>query len=329
MRRREFILLLGGTAGFGPLAVLAQPTDDVPHVGVLLPNPESDPQGQARALALRQGLEARGWTSGRNIQIDLRWGVNNTDKIGSVIAELIALKPKVILVSTSRVLGTLQKATRTIPIVFTGIYEPVTQGFVQSLAHPGGNTTGFTNVEASVGAKWLELLKEIAPGVRRVAFMADSNNPGPMQSFRSAEAAAPDQSVQIVKTGVHGPQEIEAAMVTHAREPGGGLIVPPDGFLVSYRDLIIELAARYRLPAIYGVSYFAAEGALITYGINTAELYRQAAEYVDRILHGEQPSNLPVQQPTKYDLMINLKTAKALGLTVLSQLLVRADQVIE
>ena len=215
------------------------------------------------------------------------------------------------------------------PIVFTSIYEPVTQGFVQSLAHPGGNLTGFTAVEATVGAKSLELLKEIAPQVTRIAFMFDPNNPGPMQLFPSVEAAAPKKAVDVIKAPVHGPAEIEAVMTILGREPGGGLIVPPDGFLFDHRKLIIELAARYRLPAIYGLSFFTAEGGLASYGVKVSEQFRQAAAYVDRILRGEKAGDLPVQQPTKYELVINLKTAKGLDLQISNSLLLRADEVIE
>jgi ABC-type uncharacterized transport system substrate-binding protein len=235
----------------------------------------------------------------------------------------------VILAGTSRTVVALQRATRTVPIVFTNIYEPVAQGFVQSLAHPGGNTTGFTMVEATVGAKWLGLLKQIAPHLARVAFMFNPSNPGPMQSYRSVEAAAPNNGVEAVKIPVHGPAEIEAAMTMLGREPGGGLIVPPDAFLSEYRKLIIDLAARYRLPAIYGLSSFAAQGGLAAYGINVTEQFRQAAEYVDRILRGEKAGDLPVQQPTKFELVINLKTATALGLEVPPSLLATADEVIE
>ncbi len=234
-----------------------------------------------------------------------------------------------ILAGTSRTVVALQRATQTVPIVFTNIYEPVAQGFVQSLAHPGGNTTGFTMVEATVGAKWLGLLKEIAPHLARVAFMFNPSNPGPMQSYRSVEAAAPNNRVEAVKTPVYGPAEIEAAITMLGREPGGGLIVPPDGFLSEYRKLIIDLAARYRLPAIYGLLSFAAQGGLAAYGINVPEQFRQAAEYVDRILRGEKAGDLPVQQPTKYELVINLKTATALGLEVPPSLLATADEVIE
>jgi putative ABC transport system substrate-binding protein len=329
MRRREFIALLSGVAASWPRSARPQQADRVRRIGVVIVYAESDPEAQTRVADLQQGLEKRGWTIGRNVRIDYRWGINNVERTKAAIAEFLPLAPDVILASTSQAVVALQQATRTVPIVFTAIYEPVAQGFVQSLAHPGGNTTGFTLVEATVGAKWLELLKEIAPHLARIAFMFDPNNPGPMQSYRSVEAAAPDHAVEVVKTPVHGPAEIEAAMTTLGRQPGSGLIVPPDGLLVGYRELIIELAARYRLPAIYGLSSFTDQGGLATYGVNVAEQFRQAAEYVDRILRGEKAGDLPVQQPTKYELIINLKTAKALGLTIPESFMLRADKVIE
>ena len=331
MRRRDFIILTGGAASpmAWPLAARAQKADRVRRIGVLIPYAESDAEGQSRAAALQQGLEKRGWTIGRDVRIDYRWGIDNVERTQAAIAELLALSPDVILAGTSRTVVALQRATRTVPIVFTNIYEPVAQGFVQSLAHPGGNTTGFTMVEATVGAKWLGLLKEIAPHLARVAFMFNPSNPGPMQSYRSVEAAAPNNGVEAIKTPVHGPPEIEAAITMLGRELGGGLIVPPDGFLSEYRKLIIDLAARYRVPAIYGLLSFAAQGGLAAYGINVPEQFRQAAEYVDRILRGEKAGDLPVQQPTKYELVINLKTATALGLEVPPSLLATADEVIE
>ena len=280
-------------------------------------------------MALQQGLEQLGWTIGRNVRIDYRWGADDVEKIEVAAAELLTLAPDVILANSSWAVATLQQASRTVPIVFTTIYEPVAQGFVQSLAHPGGNITGFTMPEATVGAKWLELLKEIAPQVTRVAFMFDPDNPGPMQSSRSVEAAASNFAVEVVMAPVHGPAEIEAAVTMLGREPGGGLIVPPNSFLLNYRKLIVELAARYRLPAIYGLSFITAEGGLASYGVKTSEQFRQAAGYVDRILRGEKAGDLPVQQPTRYELVINLKTAKALGLNVPPTLLARADEVIE
>jgi putative ABC transport system substrate-binding protein len=229
MRRRDFITLVGGTAAW-PLAARAQQPKQVLRVGVLLPNTESDPVGQARATALERGLEERGWTPDRNLRIDYRWGANSVERLKDVTAELLALAPDVILASTSRAIATLQNATRTVPIVMTSTYEPVAQGFVQSLAHPGGNITGFTQVEATIGAKWLELLKEISPHVRRVGFMFDPDNPGPMQTYATAQVAASKHAVELFRVPVHGPAEIEAAMATLDREGNAGLIAPRTAF---------------------------------------------------------------------------------------------------
>jgi putative ABC transport system substrate-binding protein len=329
MRRREVLSLLGSAAVLWPLTAPAQQSGRVRRIGVLMPTAEDDPQSQARLVALQQGLEKRGWAIGRDVRIDCRWSIDNVEKAEAAATELLALAPDVILASTSRIIVTLQQATQTVPIVFTAIYEPVAQGFVQSLAHPGGNTTGFTMVEATVGAKWLELLKEIAPHLTRVAFMFDPDNPGPMQSYRSVEAAGSNHTVESVKAPVHGTAEIEAAITMLGRERGSGLIVPPDGFLVGYRKLILELVARYRVPAIYGLSFFTEQGGLASYGVNISDQFRQAVDYVDRILCGEKAGNLPVQQPTKYEFIINLGAAKALGLTAPATLLARADEVIE
>jgi putative ABC transport system substrate-binding protein len=329
MRRRDFIKAIAGSAAVWPFAARAQQSDPVRRIGVLMAFVEGDPEGESRVVALQQGLQELGWTIGRNIRIDYRWGISDVEKTQTAIVELLALKPDVILANTSRAVAILHQATNTVPVVFTTIYEPVAQGFVQSLAHPGGNITGFTGVEATIGAKWLGLLKTIAPSVTRVAFMFDPNNPGPMQTSRSAEAAAPNFPVKMVMAPVHGPAEIEAAMTMLGREPGGGLIVPPDGFLIPYRKLMIELAARYRLPAIYGYPVFAVEGGLAAYGNKASEQFRQAAGYVDRILRGEKAGDLPVQEPAKYELVINLKTAKALGLDIPQSTLLLADEVIE
>ena len=327
--RRGFVAGLAGTAVAWPLAAHAQHGERMRRIGVLMPTAEGDPEGQTRIMALQHGLEKMGWTIGQNIRIEYRWGVNDVEKVQATIAELLAMSPDVILALTSRAVATLQQATNTVPIVFITVYEPVAQGFVQSLAHPGGNITGFTAVEATVGAKWLELLKKIAPPVTRIAFMFDPNNPGAMQTYRSAEATASNYAVGFVTAPVHGPVEIKAAMTMLGREPGGGLIVPPDGFLLEYRKQIIELAARHRLPAIYGLSVFTAEGGLASYGVKVSEQFRQAADYVDRILRGEKAGDLPVQEPTKYELVINLKTAKTLGLDIPQPMLLLADDVIE
>jgi putative ABC transport system substrate-binding protein len=235
----------------------------------------------------------------------------------------------VLLAGTSGTLAALQRATKTVPIVFFMIYEPVAQGFVQSLAHPGGNATGFTGAEATVGAKWLDLLKQMAPSLARVAFMSNPDNPGPMQSYRSFEAAAPNLAVEATNAPVRGPSEIEAVMDRLREKPGGGLIVPPDGFLLQHSRLIIDLAARYRLPAIYGMRSCAADGGLACYAVSVGEQFRRAADYMDRILRGEKARDLPVQQPTEYEFIINSKTARALGLGISPTLFATADEVIE
>jgi putative tryptophan/tyrosine transport system substrate-binding protein len=330
VKRRKFITLLCIAAGspiVGPFATRA--ADRVARVGILAPFAEGDPASQDFYPALEQRLAERGWKSGRSIRLDYRWGINSAEKTQTAIAELLALAPDVVLASTSRTVATLLQATRTVPIVFTTICEPVGQGFVQSLAHPGGNATGFTMMEATIGAKWLELLKELAPGIARVAYMCDPSNQGPMQAYPAVEAAARDHAVTAALASVRAADEIEAAIATLVSEPGGGLIVPPDGFLLNHRTLIIQLAARGRLPAIYGASLFATEGGLASYGIKVGDQFRQAPEYIDRILRGEKPADLPVQQLTKYDLIINLKAAKAFGLDVPPSILVTADEVIE
>jgi putative ABC transport system substrate-binding protein len=330
MKRREFITLVGGAAAAWPVAARAQQTTSrVRRIGVLMNPAEGDPAGQARAMALEQGLAKLGWTVGRNVRIDYRWGAVDAEKVRAAVAELLALAPDVVLATTSRGVATLQQATRTVPIIFVSIIEPAAQGFVQSLAHPGGNITGLTNMDATVGAKWLALLKEVAPRVARVAFMFSPDNPGPAQFSGSAAAAAPKLAVEVVVTQVRGPAEIEAAIALQGREPGGGLIVPPDGFTLVHRKLIIDLAARYRLPAIYGIRDFGDDGGLAYYGVDVTDQYRQAAAYIDRILRGEKPGDLPVQQPTKYEFVINLKTARALGLDISPALLSVADELIE
>jgi putative ABC transport system substrate-binding protein len=305
------------------------PSARMRRIGVVFPNNEDDPMAQPRVVGLQQGLAELGWTVGGNIRIDYRWGAADAQQVRAIAEELVALPTDVILANTSRAVAALEQATRTVPIVFLGVVEPVDQGFVQSLAHPGGNITGFSNAETTLGAKWLELLKEVAPSITRVAFVFNPDNGGGAQFADSAAVAAGRLAVELVTALVHGPAEIEAAITRLGREPGAGLIFPPDGFTLVHRKLIVELAARYRLPAIYGVQNFAFDGGLAYYGVNIDDQYRQAAAYVDRILRGEKPGDLPVQQPSKYDLIINLKTAKALGLTVPLELLNRADMVIE
>jgi putative ABC transport system substrate-binding protein len=328
MRRREFITLIGGASAL-PLVARAQTSDKTRVVGVFMPGPEGDPEGQSYAAILRQGLEHHGWAIDRDLRVDFRWGVGSAERTQAAISELLRLKPDVLMAGTSGTLTALQRATRNVPIVFFMIYEPVAQGFVQSLAHPGGNATGFTGAEATVGTKWLELLKQMAPHLARVAFISNPDNPGPMQSYRSVEAAAPKQAVEAVNAPVRGAAEIEAVMDRLGGEPGGGLIVPPDGFLLQHSRLIIDLAARHRLPAIYGMRSYATDGGLACYGVKVGEQFRQAADYIDRILRGAKPGDLPVQQPTEYEFILNSKTARALDLGIPSNLLATADEVIE
>jgi putative tryptophan/tyrosine transport system substrate-binding protein len=329
MRRREFITLIGGAAAW-PLAARAQQPDRVRRIGVLMNNFEGDPDAPSRVMAFQQGLEKLGWTVGRNLAIDYRWGAGETDVTRAAAAELLSLTPDVIVTNGGLMLAELRQAARTVPIVFMEINEPVFYGFVESLAHPGGNMTGFTGLEPTVGAKWLELLNEIAPRVTRIAVIFNSRTaPGAVLFSRSAEAAARKLAVEVVRAPVHEPAEIEAVMTMLAREPGGGLILPVDTFTQLHRKPIIELAARYRLPAIYGVRNIAAAGGLVSYGIDLPGQFHQAAGYVNRILHGEAPADLPVQQPTTFELVINRKTADALGLEIPPILLVRANEVIE
>ncbi len=320
-------MLLGGAATAWPLTTHAQQSEH--RIVVLMPVGENDPDTSAISTTFEKGLAQRGWRSGRNVRIDWRWAIDNADKVKAAIAELQKHPPDVVVADTSQTVAALLRATPTIPLVFAMIYEPVAQGFVQSLAHPGGNATGFTAVEASIGAKWLGLLSEMAPGLARVAYMCNPSNPGPLQLYPAAEAAGKDHGIAVALAGVHGATDIETAMATLAREPGGGLIVPPDGFLLNHRNLIIELAARDKLPAIYGLASFAAQGGLASYGASYQEQVGKAGVYVARILSGEKPGDLPVQEPTQYALVINLKVAATLGLHIPATLLATADHVIE
>jgi ABC-type uncharacterized transport system substrate-binding protein len=328
MRRRDLILALGGAAVW-PLAAHAQQPERVQRIGVLMLYAESDPAGQVRARAFNQGVEKLGWTVGRNLEIDYHWGVGDADWIRSGVVQLLRLAPDVILANGGQTARMAQRATRTVPIIFLGSADPVADGLVQSLAHPGGNLTGFTVLEPSVGAKLLDLLKEIAPRITRVAVMTNPDSPSGRRLHDAAAAAAQRFAVSLVAVQVREPTEIEATMTTLGSEPDYGLIVPPDPTINTHRKLIVELAARHRLPAVYALSAATFEGGLLSYGVDLPELFRQAAAYADRILRGERPANLPVQQPTKFELVINLKTAKALGLTVPNTLLVSADEVIE
>jgi putative ABC transport system substrate-binding protein len=316
MDRRSFISSVTIALLAAPLVAGAQQTERMRRVGVLMLYVENDPEGERRATAFRQGLEKLGWTIGRNLQIDYRWGVGDNDWMRSAAAELLTRAPEVILVNGSSALRQVQQATRTVSIVFIGAADPVADGFVQSLSRPGGNITGFTVLEPSLGAKLLELLKESAPHVARVAVMFNPDSPSSPRLFESAAAAAPKFAIEVLTAPVREPKEIEAVMARLVGARPHGLIVLPDPTTNTRRKLIVELAARHRLPAIHALRAAVTEGALMSYGISIPDLFRQAAGYVDRILKGEKPADLPVQQPTKFELVINLKTAKALGLEI-------------
>jgi putative tryptophan/tyrosine transport system substrate-binding protein len=328
MRRRDFIGLLGGAAAVWPLAVRAQQGEHTRLVGFLMPYAEGDPEGQASVAALQRGLRDLGWTQGSNIRFDIRWAGGNPDKARALAKELIGMTPDVIVPSSNQVTTILQQETRTIPIVFVLVGDPVGSGYVANMAQPGGNLTGFAVLENAIGGKWLDALTEIAPQVSRVGFLMHPETPANIGLLHAAEAAA-TTGVKVIPLGVHDPAEIERAVTVFAGETNGGLIVAPHAVTFANRDLIIGLAARYRLPAVYGFRNFATRGGLISYGTNPIEMFRQGASYVDRILKGAKPANLPAQFPTSYELVINLKTAKALDLTVPPKMLARADEVIE
>jgi ABC-type uncharacterized transport system substrate-binding protein len=327
VNRRELITLLGGAAAW-PLGARAQQAERIRRIGVLMHLAADDPEGQARHAAFLQGLEQSGWSAGRNVRIDTRWGASEADR-RRYAAELVALAPDVILASNSQSTLALQAATNTVPIVFANVTDPVAAGFVESLARPGGNATGFTLFEYGISAKWLELLKEVAPGVTRVAVIREATNPAGIGQFAAIQSVAPSHGVQVSSVVVRDGSEIERAVGTLARSPNSGLIVTASGLRESDGQLIVLLAARYRLPAVYPFPFFVTDGGLICYGPHSREQYRRAAQYVDRILKGEKPSELPVQAPNKYELVINLKTAKALGLDLPATILARADEVIE
>jgi putative tryptophan/tyrosine transport system substrate-binding protein len=328
MKRRQFITLLGSAAATLPLAARAQQTDRMRRIGVLQAVNESDPEGQRRVAAFVQVLQKLGWTEGANQVIDYRWG-GSAERLRGYAAELVGLKPDVIWTSGALGLLPLKRQTQNIPIVFTLVYDPVGSGFVESLAHPGGNITGFTLGEFSMGGKLLQVLKEVAPQVTRVAIMLNLDQPPHVAMWRAIETVAPSFGVRLTATDVQDSAEIERAIEAFAREPNGGLIVLPGPIAIAHREQVIALAARHRVPAAYAFRYFATSGGLVSYGVDPADQSRQAAAYVDRILKGAKPSDLPVQQPTKFELVINLKTAKGLGLNVPQTLLARADEVIE
>jgi putative ABC transport system substrate-binding protein len=323
MRRREFMAGLGSAAVAGPLEGWAQQARRIAFISLF--KATSDPE----VAAFERGLEARGWTINRNLVIDYRFGVDNAAAANVAVAELLNLSPDVIFVGGGAALAAAERATRSIPIVFTGVSEPVTRGFVQSLAHPGGNITGFANLEPTFGAKWLELLKEIAPSVERVAVVFSPALSGAQLFYRSIEAAAKTFSVGVIAVHVQSASDIEHKIEAFARAPNGGLVNVPDGFSESNKDVFVAQTARHRLPAIYPFPSFTHAGGLISYGNDARVSHQQASTYVDRILRGERPSDLPVQQPTNFVLTINLKTAKTLGLTVPQSILLRADEVIE
>ena len=325
--RRKFLAALGGAAAAWPLAARAQQAERVRRIGVLMNVGADDPEGQARIVAFVQGLQQSGWSDGRNVRIDIRWGGGDPERIRKYAAELVALAPDAILATNTMVVGPLQQATHTVPIVFVQVIDPVGAGIVSTLARPGGNTTGFTVFEYGMCGKWVELLKEIAPGVRRVAVLRDLATG--IAQLAAIQAVAPSFSVELSVIGVQDADEIESAVAAFARSPNGGLIVTASPLALIYRELISMLAARHRLPAVYSFRYFVTAGGLISYGPNSIDPYRRAAGYIDRILKGEKPAELPVQAPTKYELVINLKTARALGLEVPATLLARADEVIE
>jgi putative ABC transport system substrate-binding protein len=327
MRRRDFIKVIAVSAAAWPLAARAQKSSSVRRVSVLMSTASDDSRSQAYSAAFAQGLQQLGWEIGSNIRFDYRWGSGDTERFRKYAAELVGLSPDVILGTAASIVRALQEASRTIPIVFVTTIDPVGSGLVASLSHPGGNATGFIAFEFSLSAKLLELLKEIAPGVNRVAVLRDPTVPAGSGGFAAIQTAAPSFGVELTAIDVSA-DAIERGITEFARAANGGLlVVGPTSSMTQQRDLVVTLAAKYRLPAVYHSSAFA--GALLAYGANSIDQYRRAAGYVDRILKGEKPANLPVQAPTKYELIINLKTAKALGLTVPQSLLARADEVIE
>jgi putative tryptophan/tyrosine transport system substrate-binding protein len=329
VKRRELIALLGGAAAAWPFAASAQQRERMRRIGVLMPLAADDAAAQARNAAFLQGLQKLGWTVGQNVQIEYRWSGGNDELTRRYAAELATLAPEAILATGSASMAPLLQATRTVPIVFAIVPDPVGAGFVDSLARPGGNATGFTSFDYGIGAKWVELLKEIAPRVTRAAVLRDPAIAGGIGVWGAIQTAAPSLALEVSPVNMRDAGEIERALTAFARSPNGGLIVTGSPLAFVHRDLIVSLAARHKFPAVYLERYLVAAGGLISYGPDFLDQYRRAAGYVDRILKGEKPADLPVQAPTKYELIINLKTAKALGLELPPTVLARADEVIE
>jgi putative ABC transport system substrate-binding protein len=318
-----------GSAAAWPLAARAQQGDRVRRIGVLMPGDENDPSAKLRLSAFTQALAVLGWTDGRNVRLDVVWGGDDTNRIRALAQQLVGLQPDIIVTDSTPATAALQRETRTIPIVFANVAEPIASGIVPRLNQPSGNITGFANYEATLGDKWLELLSEIAPGLKRAAIMFNPDTAPASAYMPSFETAARSLKVVPIKTPVHSDVEMESAIIAFGREPSGGLVVMPGSFIAGYRASIISAATRNIVPAVYYRSEFARDGGLLSYGVDFVDTFRRAASYVDRILRGEKPGDLPVQFPTKYEMVINLKTAKALGLTVPPSILLRADEVIE
>jgi putative ABC transport system substrate-binding protein len=328
MRRREFVTAIGGIAASWPFHARGQQSS-MRRVGVLIGTTESDPESKRRVEGLVQGLREAGWIEGRNIHLDYRFSGADRDRMRRYAAEMVALAPEVIVVHSNDYLAALRQADHTIPTVFAQVGDPVGSGFVESLARPGGNLTGFTTFEPGIGGKWLQTLKEIAPSVTRALVLLDAKIVANLEYLHAAETAASEIGLTVTPGPIQNSSEIEHLITTFANEPTGGLLVLPSPTMGVNRERIIGFAAQFRLPAVYAFRFFAISGGLVSYGVDTADLYRRAASYVDRILKGAKPADLPVQQPTKFELVINLKTAKVLGLEIPPTLLTRADEVIE
>ena len=329
MRRRQFIRLLGGTAIAWPIAARAQQPEQMRRIGVLMNRAADNREGQARLATFQQALQQLGWSDGRNARIDIRWGGDDADRERKYAAELVALVPDIIRAGGTLSVAAAQQASRSVPIVFAGVADPIGAGFVDSLARPGGNVTGFMAFEYGLSAKWLELLKEVAPSVKRAAVLRDTANPGGIGEFSVIQTVAPSLGVEVSAVNLRDADAIERSIAAFARSANGGLVVGGSAIATRHNDLIITLAARHKLPAVYSNRFAVTGGGLISYGSDLIDQFARAAGYVDRILKGEKPADLPVQAPTKYELAVNLKTAKALGLDVPASVLARADEVIE